>query len=106
MSTSIYAPEIVLDIESQEIVPVHRKLKAIWSMEAAQDLRAWHNISAEKSLADLMAQEIANEIDKEILEDLARNAQEAAEAELRFKNRKKRVVPRSIDADWQVSRFD
>jgi len=104
----MYAPEIVLGIESQEIVPVQRKLKAVWSMEAAQDL---YNIDAAKSLADIIAQEIASEIDKEILEDLARNGSTdsfriSAEAEVRFKNRKKRIVPRPIDAEWEVSRFD
>ena len=102
----IYAPEIVWIVVSQEIVSQQRKLKAVWSAEAAQDLRSWHNISKEKELADMMAQEIANEIDKEILEDLARNAREAAEEEFRFKNRKKKILPRSIDDDWQVSRFD
>jgi len=104
--SSIYAPEIVLNIQPQQILPQHRKLKAVWSMEAAQDLRACHNISAEKELADILAQEIANEIDKEILEDLARNTQKAAEEEFRFKSRKKKILPRSIEDDWQVSRFD
>lgn len=101
--SNIYAPEIMLNIQSQQIVP-QRKLKAVWTMEAAQDLQSWN--SPEQELADLMAQEIANEIDKEILEDLARNAQKATEAEFRFKNRKKKIMPRSIDEDWQVSRFD
>jgi len=102
--SSIYAPEIVLNIQSHQIVPQQRKLKAVWSVEAAQDLQSWN--TPEQELADLMAQEIANEIDKEILEDLARNAREAAEEELRFKNRKKKILPRSINDDWQVSRFD
>jgi arginine utilization protein RocB len=104
--SSIYAPEIVLKVESQEIVPQQRKLKAVWSVEAAQDLRAMYNIDAAEELSKIMAQEIANEIDKEILEDLARNAREAAEEEFRFKNRKKKILPRSINDDWQVSRFD
>lgn len=98
--SNIYAPEIVLNIQSQEIVP-QRKFKAVWSIDAAQDLRAFQNASAQQELMDILAQEIASEIDREILEDLRRNNED-----LQFKNRKKKILPRSIDDDWQVSRFD
>jgi hypothetical protein len=102
--SSIYAPKFLLNIQSRQIVPQQRRLKAVWSIEAEQDLQSWN--TPEQELADLMAQEIANEIDKEILEDLARNMQKAAEEEVQFKNRKKKILPRSIDDEWQVSRFD
>ena len=103
---SIYVPEIELEIESCEIKAQTRKLKAVWSMEAAQDLAAFHNIPADQELADILAQEIANEIDEEILADIRNNAQKAQDEEFRFKNRKRKVLPRSITDDWEVSRFD
>ena len=40
-------PEIRLNITSEDIVAKTRKLKAVWTMEAAQDLRNMHDISDE-----------------------------------------------------------
>ena len=51
-----------------------RKLKAVWSMEAAQDLRMMHNIDAERDLMEILAKEIQADIDKEVLGDLRRLA--------------------------------
>lgn len=56
-------PEIELHIESVEITAHARKLRAVWSYEAEQDLRSIHNLEA-------LALEISREIDEEILEDL------------------------------------
>jgi hypothetical protein len=103
---SIYPPEIVLEVESSVIHATNRKLKAVWTMEAQQDVRQWHNTQAADDLADIMAQEIASEIDQEILNDLRNNAQEAAQKEWGFKNRKKKIIPRPITDPWEVSRFD
>lgn len=67
-------PEINLAIESEEIGTKTRKLKAVWSQEAAQDLRSQHNLDAEAELTAILAQEINLEIDREILTDLRNNA--------------------------------
>jgi len=67
-------PEINLVIESEEIVAKTRKLKAVWSYEAQQDLRSQHNLDAEAELTAVLAQEINLEIDREILQDLRLNA--------------------------------
>jgi hypothetical protein len=67
-------PEINLVIESEEIAAKTRKLKAVWSYEAQQDLRSQHNLDAESELTAVLAQEINLEIDREVLGDLRNNA--------------------------------
>ncbi len=67
-------PEINLVIESEEIGAKTRKLKAVWSYEAQQDLRSQHNLDAEAELTAVLAQEINLEIDREVLTDLRNNA--------------------------------
>jgi hypothetical protein len=47
-----------------------RGLRVTWSPEMIQDLQAFHNIDAEAELTALLSQEIANEIDNEILNNL------------------------------------
>jgi len=67
-------PEINLVVESEVIGAKTRKLKAVWSYEAQQDLRSQHNLDAEAELTAVLAQEINLEIDREILGDLRNNA--------------------------------
>lgn len=67
-------PEINLVIEGEEIAAKTRKLKAVWSYEAQQDLRSQHNLDAEAELTAVLAQEINLEIDREVLGDLRNNA--------------------------------
>jgi hypothetical protein len=67
-------PEINLVIESEEIAAKTRKLKAVWSYEAQQDLRSQHNLDAEAELTAVLAQEINLEIDRECVQDLRQNA--------------------------------
>ena len=67
-------PEINLVIESEDINAKTRKLKAVWSYEAQQDLRSQHNLDAEAELTAVLAQEINLEIDREVLTDLRNNA--------------------------------
>lgn len=47
--------------------PPLRKLKATWTPELANDLKAYHSIDAEKELAEVLSKKIASEIDDEIL---------------------------------------
>jgi hypothetical protein len=67
-------PEINLVVESEDITAKTRKLKAVWSYEAQQDLRSQHNLDAEAELTAVLAQEINLEIDREVLQDLRANA--------------------------------
>ena len=71
-------PEVNLVVESEEIAAKTRKLKAVWSYEAQQDLRSQHNLDAEAELTAVLAQEINLEIDREVLTDLRNNAGTAA----------------------------
>lgn len=65
-----FQPEVTLSIDSDSVAAITRKLKTSWSLEAAQDLKAVHNIDAESTLTDLMADEMVAEIDREIINDL------------------------------------
>ena len=53
---------------------VTKKLKAKWSPELGQDLNAYHNLDAEVELTGILSEQVALEIDREILNDLIRGA--------------------------------
>ena len=63
-------PEMNLHIEQQAVVARTRKMRALWTLEAAQDLRAYHNLDLEGELTDLLSKELTLEIDRELIEDL------------------------------------
>jgi len=62
--------EINMHIEQQPVVARTRKMRALWTLEAAQDLRAYHNLDMEGELTDLLSKELTLEIDRELIEDL------------------------------------
>ncbi len=74
MECNIDLPEVNLVVESETISAKTRKLKAVWSFEAQQDLRSQHNVDAEAELTQILAKEINLEIDREIINDLRANA--------------------------------
>ena len=63
-------PEIDIKIESIAVTATTRKLRARWSPELAQDLNAYHSLDAEVELTQILSEQIALEIDREILNDL------------------------------------
>jgi hypothetical protein len=67
-------PEIDIKIESISITADTRKLRAKWSPELAQDLNAYHSMDAEVELTSILSEQIALEIDREILNDLVSQA--------------------------------
>jgi hypothetical protein len=67
-------PEIDIKIESIAITATTRKLRARWSPELAQDLNAYHSMDAEVELTSILSEQIALEIDREILNDLVSQA--------------------------------
>jgi hypothetical protein len=71
-------PEIDIKIESLAITATTRKLRARWSPELAQDLNAYHSMDAEVELTSILSEQIALEIDREILGDLVTSANGAA----------------------------
>ena len=63
-------PQINLDVKKAPVEAQARRLKALWSSEASEDLRAFHGLDAETEIVSAIAQEIALEIDREIIQDL------------------------------------
>jgi len=59
--------EVVVSVEE-------RKLRATWSPELAQDVSAFHNIDAEAELTAMLSEQVAAEIDREILRDIRKAA--------------------------------
>ena len=73
-SPSPAIPEIDIKIESIAVTAQTRKLRARWSPELAQDLNAYHSLDAEVELTQILSEQIALEIDREILNDLLTQA--------------------------------
>jgi len=67
-------PEIDIKIESIAVTAQTRKLRARWSPELAQDLNAYHSLDAEVELTQILSEQIALELDREILNDLLTQA--------------------------------
>ena len=67
-------PEIDIKVDSISVTAVTKKLKAKWTPELGQDLNAYHNLDAEVELTSILSEQIALEIDREILEDLIKGA--------------------------------
>ena len=67
-------PEIDIKVDSISVTAVTKKLKAKWTPELGQDLNAYHNLDAEVELTSILSEQIALEIDREILEDLVKGS--------------------------------
>ena len=63
-------PEVNFTIEQQSVTARTRKFRALWTLEASQDLRAYHNLDLERELTELLSKEVALEIDREIVESI------------------------------------
>ena len=66
--------EVSFKLDSVTVSVEPRKLRATWSPELAQDVSAFHNIDAEAELTSLLSEQIAAEIDREILRELRKLA--------------------------------
>ena len=67
-------PEIDIKVDSSAITAQTKKLKAKWTPELGQDLNAYHNLDAEVELTSILSEQVALEIDREILADLVNGA--------------------------------
>ena len=67
-------PEIDIKVDSVALTATTNKLKAKWTPELGQDLNAYHNLDAEVELTSILSEQIALEIDREILADLVNGA--------------------------------
>lgn len=66
--------EVSFQLTSVSVAVEERKLRATWSPELAQDVSAFHNIDAEAELTAILSEQIAAEIDREILRDIRKAA--------------------------------
>jgi hypothetical protein len=63
-------PEMTFHIEQEAIVANTRKMRALWTLEATQDLKAYHNIDLEQELTNMLSKELSLEVDREGIEDI------------------------------------
>jgi len=59
-----------LNMESVEVQGATRRMRVTWTPELAQDVSVFNNIDAEAELTALLSEQVAAEIDREILRDL------------------------------------
>jgi len=69
-AASANVPEVNVEISLEPVQAWSRKLKALWSSEAADDMRAMLGLDIESELVGGLASEIGLEIDREIIQDL------------------------------------
>jgi len=67
-------PEIDIKVDSIAVTAQTKKLKAKWTPELGQDLNAYHNLDAEVELTGILSEQIALEIDRELLGELVNGA--------------------------------
>ena len=94
-------PEIDIKVDSVSVTAITKKLKAKWTPELGQDLNAYHNMDAEVELTSILSEQVALEIDREILEDLVKGA--TAET-LYWSRRPGTFVDRTTGADLGTGR--
>ena len=96
-----YFPEMAFSIESTSVTAKTRALKAEYTMELAQDLKAVHGLDAEGELANILSQEILGEINREMVRTIYINAvagsQDAATAGT--------LVAADLDGRWSVEKY-
>ena len=60
--------EVNLTVEKTQVEAKTRKLRSRWSLEIAQDLKAMHGLDLEEEMMDILAYEITQEIDRELMQ--------------------------------------
>jgi hypothetical protein len=77
---SNYFNEMAFSIEKLTVTAKSRALKAEYSLELAQDLKAIHGLNAEAELANILSTEILAEINREVIRTIYRVAESGAQA--------------------------
>jgi len=71
-------PEMAISIEKVSVTAGTRALKAAYTIELAQDLKAIHGIDAETELANILSAEILAEINREVIRTIYITANQGA----------------------------
>ena len=72
-------PEMAFSIEKATVTAKSRALKAEYTMELAQDLKAVHGLDAEAELANILSAEILAEINREVIRTINMKAKLGAQ---------------------------
>jgi len=72
--------EMAFSIEKVTVTAKSRALKAEYSLELAQDLKAIHGLNAEAELANILSTEILAEINREVIRTIYKVAKSGAQA--------------------------
>mgnify|MGYP001083326355 FL=1 len=96
--------EMGFTIEKATVTAVSRALKAEYSLELAQDLKAIHGLDAETELANILSTEILAEINREVVRTINSQAKTGA---LQSNVATKGIFDLSTDADgrWSAEKF-
>ena len=76
-STYVF-PEMAFSIEKVSVEAKSRALKAEYSLELAQDLKAIHGLDAETELSNILSAEILAEINREVIRTVVTTAEQGA----------------------------
>lgn len=76
-ATAIF-PEMAFSIEKVSVTAKSRALKAEYSLELAQDLKAIHGLDAETELSNILSAEILAEINREVIRTVVATAAQGA----------------------------
>ena len=95
--------QMAFSIEKSTVTAKSRALKAEYTMELAQDLKAIHGLDAETELANILSAEILAEINREVVRTIYANAKVGAQANTTAAG----IFDLDTDSNgrWSVERF-
>ena len=95
--------EMAFSIEKVTVTAKSRALKAEYSLELAQDLKAIHGLNAEAELANILSTEILAEINREVIRTIYRVAESGAQANVASAG----TFDLDVDSNgrWSVEKF-
>jgi len=95
--------EMAFSIEKQSVEAKSRALKAEYTMELAQDLKAIHGLDAETELANILSSEILNEINREVVRTVYTSAKIGAQTDTANTG----IFDMDVDSNgrWSVEKF-
>ena len=95
--------QMAFSIEKVTVTARSRALKAEYSLELAQDLKAIHGLNAEAELANILSTEILAEINREVIRTIYKVAEQGAAANTATAG----VFDLDIDSNgrWSVEKF-
>ena len=93
--------EVNMTVEKKQVEAKTRKLRSRWSLEVAQDLKAMHGLDIEEEMMDILAYEITQEIDRELIFEIrsAATASTATSAKFDYND------ATTVDGRWEAEKY-